>query len=178
MLSYGPFLRLGLKPQLSAARAKGTPNCHRRRLRPIRLRFLDQVKDVSRHRGSKFRLSARVRADVVGSGNVARLMARQHTDNGATRFRDNLGNRSVVSSAWTSANSMARSPRMHGISNSAFNWLAQVSRTYGAFRSNSTDAVSSEPSEADIDGNRYAGRFDFPIVIGFRSFVFERRPPL
>ncbi len=68
---------------------------------PDQIAFLYQVIDVSRHRGSKFRLSARVRADVVGSGNVARLIARQHTDDGTTRFRDDLGNRPVVSSAWT-----------------------------------------------------------------------------
>ncbi len=68
---------------------------------PDQIAFLYQVIDVSRHRGRKFRLSAMVRAEVVGSGNVARLIARQHTDDGATRFRDNLGNRPVASSAWT-----------------------------------------------------------------------------
>jgi hypothetical protein len=68
---------------------------------PHQIAFLYQVIDVSQRRGSKFRLTAKLRAEVVGSGSAARLIARQQSDDGTTRFRDNLGNRPVVSSVWT-----------------------------------------------------------------------------
>jgi C-terminal processing protease CtpA/Prc len=63
---------------------------------------LMQSFDATPYRGKKFRFKAAVRTQVAGTGNQARLSLRVEREAGGMGFVDNMGDRPITSSTWTS----------------------------------------------------------------------------
>jgi hypothetical protein len=69
-------------------------------LGPNGFSFLYQNINATPHRGKRFTFRAAVRAEVSGSGNLARLLVRVHRENGQSSFFDNMSDHPITGATW------------------------------------------------------------------------------
>jgi hypothetical protein len=100
-----PHLPIYEAVTVSAEHCHGSQQCatvHSLRSDPaVSLSFLYQDVDLTQHRGQTLVYRAFVRVD-PGMKGVARLLVRHHRSDCSTTFRDDMGNRPIMSGDWAS----------------------------------------------------------------------------